>query len=236
MTKALNLGYVLAEFAIKDYFSRTTVTDNAEAEMMQYCRERYSPLHAQRLAFRLQRRRLIHIVVQSVLASLPKIHRDVIIRKYRKREMAAKISMDLNISVARITSVERSVQDNIAHMLKYTLTVQDVYSRIKVVNMIHIVDLRLAFLEEHPEILPDVNRDWLTSLRICREKYRRLYSAMQEIMRKSESSIHCNIIAERLRNPFLTSKDLSAVCHVSQNGVNRHLRTYEEEMSKYLVA
>lgn len=236
MTKAFVFEYSLAEMAIKDYFAQTEDMKREKEEIMSYALEKYSPIHACRVAYRLQRRHINHIVVSSVLADLPQLHREVIIRKYKKREMSNKIAMELNVSVGKITSIERSVQKNINHMLKYTLTEQDIYSRSKVVNMVHILDIRLSYLEDHPEILPYVNKDWLTSLRICREKYRRLYTAMEEVFQKAATSLHYSIIAERLKNPSLTSKDLSSICHVPQNGINRHLRTYEADMAKYLVA
>lgn len=233
--KALNMGYELAEQAIKSYFAQTEHKDQEDREMMAYCQEKYSPIYAQRLAYRMMRIHINHIVVSSVLADLGQLQRDVIIRKYKYREMSAKISIALHLSINRITSVERAVQENINNMLKYILTVRDVYSRIKIANMIHIIDLRLSFLQEHPEIFPDVNRDWLMSLFICREKYRRLYSELEDVFRKATTSVHYLIIAAKIQNQSLTSKELSSICHVTQNGINRHLRTYEWDMSKYLI-
>ena len=236
MTKALNIGCFLAEQAIKDCFAQTEAIKKQEDELMAYCREQYQPMFYQRLAYRLQRRHINHLIVNAVLADLPPIQREVIVRKYKKQEMGIKIAMNLNMSISRMITIDRAVQENVDHMLRDMLTVRDVYSRIKVVNMIHVLDLRLGFLDQHPEITPDVNRDWLVSLHLCRKKYRLLYSAMQEIIQNAETTLHCNIIAARLYDPSLTSKALSAICHVSQNGINRHLRTYEEEMSPYLMA
>lgn len=236
MTKALNIGCFLAEQAIKDCFAQTEAIKKHEDELMAYCREQYPPMLYQRLAYRLQRRHINHLIVNAVLADLPPIQREVIVRKYKKQEMGTKIAMNLNISISRMIAIDRAVQENINYLLMYMLTVRDVYSRIKVVNMIHVIDLRLSFLTAHPEITPDVNRDWLASLRLCRRKYRLLYSSMQEIIQNAETTLHCNIIAARLHDPSLTSKALSSICHVSQNGINRHLRTYEEEMTPYLMA
>ncbi len=234
--KVLNLEYYLAEQAIKDYFAQNDESKQFEDEILKYSRDKYPPIYSSRVAYRIQRRHINFIIVSSVLADLPQFQREIIVRKFQKHEMSQKIALDLNISISRLSTIERSVEKNINHMLKYTLTIQDVYSHIKVANMIHILDLRLSFLDEHPEILPIVNKDWISSLHICREKYRRLYSAMQEVFIKEDSSLHYYIIATRLRDPSLSSKDLSALCHVTQNGVNRHLRTYESDMSKYLVA
>ena len=236
MTKALHIGCFLAEQAIKDCFAQTEAMKKQEDELMAYCREQYPPMFCQRLAYRLQRRHINHLIVNAVLADLPPIQREVIVRKYKKQEMGTKIAMNLNISISRMIAIDRAVQENINYLLMYMLTVRDVYSRIKVVNMIHVLDMRLSFFDDNPEITPDVNRDWLASLRRYRRKYRLLYSSMQEIIQNAETTLHCNIIAERLYDPSLTSKALSAICHVSQNGVNRHLRTYEEEMSPYLMA
>lgn len=236
MINALNMEISLPVNVIIDYFAQSDEVRNEESEIMDFCLERYSPVEFVRLAYRVQRRHINHIVVSTVLNDLPQLQRDVIIRKYKKRELSKKIVMDLSISINRVTSIEHAVHKNIFNMLKYILTVQDVYSRVKVVNMIHILDLRLSFLHEHPEIMPDVSRDWMNSLRICREKYRRLYSAMEDVFFKANNSLHYYVISEKLRNPKLTSKELSAICHVPQNGINRHLRTYENDMSKYLVA
>lgn len=231
----ISCSYFAAEQAIKDYFAQTDEIKQQENELLLYCRENYPPIFYQRFAYRIQRCHVNHIIVSSVLASLSELQYEVIIRKYKKREMAAKIAIDLNISITRMTYIERAVQKNIYNMLLYILTVQDVYSPVKIINMLRVIDIRLAFLDENPGILPDVSRDWLASLYICRKKYRLLYSAMQDVIQNADTSLHCNIIAERLRDPALTSKELSALCHVSQNGINRHLRTYEEDMSKYLV-
>ena len=235
MIKNLNFSYFLAEQAIKEFFAQTEETKRQEDELMAYCREKYPSVFYQRFSCRVQRRNIDHLIVKSVLTALPQDQCDVIVRKYKKREMITKIAIELNISISRIMAVERAVQENINNMLMYVLTVRDVYSCVKVLNMLHILDMRLSFLDENPAIMPDVSRNWLASLHICRKKYRLLYSAMQDIIQNADTSLHCNIIAERLHNPFLTSKDLSAICHVSQNGINRHLRTYEDDMSLFLV-
>ena len=234
--RCLNISYFLAESTIKDYFSYNEESKRQDEDLLAYCQEKFPPMFSLKFAYRVQRRKINHIIVRAVLASLPPLNRDVIVRRYKLREIGTKIAMDLKLSITRITLIDRAVQENLNYLLQYRLTSRDLYSRIKVVNMIHVIDLRLAFLEQHPELLPDVSRDWIESLNICREKYRLLYSAMEEIIQKADVSIMANIVSARLRNPLLTSKELSAICHVSQNGVNRYLRRYEEVMSKYLVA
>lgn len=236
MTRTLNLASYLAEQVIKEHFRHSGDSEKEEREILEYCRVNFSPIHMHRVAYRMQRRYVNHIIVATILADLPKLYREIILRKYKKQDMITKISMDLNISIGRITAIDRGVQENIQDMLLYMLTRRDIYSRLKTVNMIHILDLRLSFLHAAPEFTASVSRDWIAALEICREKYRRMYSAMEEIIRKSDTSLHCNIIATKLRQPELTSIELSGICHVSQNGINRHLRTYEADMSKYIVA
>ena len=63
--------YSLAEMAIKDFFSQTEDMKREEKEIMTYALEKYSPIHSYRVAYRLQRRHINHIVVSSVLADLP---------------------------------------------------------------------------------------------------------------------------------------------------------------------
>ena len=236
MIQALNLSGYLAEQVLKERFLRRPDETQREKEILSYCRKNYAPVYAQKIAFRLQRRHINHINVDSVLADLPELHRQIFLRKYKKQEMLPKISIDLNLTIWQIFSIDRAVQKNIQNMLLYMLTAHDVYSRLKVANMVHILDLQLGFLEDSLEFASSVNRDWIASLVICREKYRQLYSAMETILKKSNDSWHCNILAVKLRQPNLTSKEISSICKVSQSGVNRHFRAYKEEISPYIVS
>ncbi len=238
MTQLIDLRYALGDALLKSYFNRSASQVNDMEEMLDYCRENYAPIYAQKLEYRLQRHEINNIIVDSVLCELPEEHRLIFVKKYKNHEMAQKIALDLSTSIARISSVERAVQANIVSMMLYVLTTADLYSRLKVVNMIHILDLRLSYLEYAPEFAKTcVNPVWAKSLHQCREKYRNLYSAMEDIiLRSGKNSLHCDIIAEKLKQPNLTSKELSALCHVSQNGINRHLRRYEDDMQQYLIS
>lgn len=232
MIKSINLFSDIAEIALKDRFSGFGREDE---EILSYCREHYPPIFNRRVAYRLQRRHIDCIVVDSVLADLLPTFRQVIHFKYAKKMQITKISMECGLSVVRIVALDHDVREEIRNMLLYKLTPKNLYSRSKLVNMLHILDLRLCFLEQFPEFASLVSRDWIRALEICRERYRNLYTMIEEIIRKQDIDWHCNIIATKLKYPNCTLKELSSMCHVSQSGICRHLQTFENEASEYLI-
>ena len=232
MIKSINLFSDIAEIALKDRFNG--FFGREDAEILTYCREHYPPIFNRRVEYRLQRRHIDCIVVDSVLADLLPTFRQVIYLKYAKKLQMTKISLDCGLSVVRIVALDHDVREEIRDMLMYKLTSKNLYSRAKLVNMLHILDLRLCFLEQYPEFTSVVSRDWIRALEMCRERYRNLYTMIEEIIRNKDNDWHCNIIATKLQNPNCTLKELSAMCHVSQSGICRHLQTFETEASEYL--
>ena len=231
MIKTINLGSDIAELALKNRFNQCT----KDEEILTYCQEHHSPSFCRRVAYRLQRRHIDNIVVDTVLADLLPTFRQVMLLKYTKKMQMIKISMECGLSVVRIVALDRDVREEIRDMLLYKLTPKNLYSRSKVVNMLHILDLQLGFLEQFPEFSAFVSRDWIRALEICRERYRNLYTMIEEILRKQDNDWHCHIIATKLKHPNCTLKELSAMCHVSQSGICRHLQTFETAASDLLI-
>lgn len=230
---SLNLFRDIEERALKNRFN--SELDQEASTIFAYCKEHYASQVVQRVAYRIHQKRIDCIAVDTVLSSLLPVCSKIMCLKYAKQMQMTKISMECGLSVARIVELDHDVREEIGDMLRLQLQRHNIYSRLKVVNMVHIIDLKLGFFQDFPEIAASANRDWISALRELREKYRNLYTMINNVIREKDSNMHCNIIATKFEYPNATRKELSAMCHVSQSGICRHLQRFEDKASTYLI-
>lgn len=233
------LGLFLAEQALKAKYQDSAAEIKERAEIKEYCLENLSSANAKKFYLRLQKMEINRIIVDTILKELPAEKRAFVELKYKNNETFVNISMRLNVSMAQLNIWNKAILNEIKNFLFYTLTEKDIFSRIKIINMIHIIDIRVEFFEKHRSEGSDtnlnfVNERWLNSLIALRSKYRQLLITLDNCMAKKSETIGNHIIATKLEHPIENPSELAARCHISVTAVSRYLKQFTHNVKKYI--
>jgi hypothetical protein len=218
------LGLFLAERALEMKYADTAAKITERAELKKFCIDNFSTQNVKRLYFRLQKVELNRIIVDTVLQGLSSSKRTFIIMKYKHHKTFTNISLTLEISASQLNVWNKCVLQEIRNLMFYKITTQDVFNKIKIINMIHIIDIRISFFEEYmrmsPEEMSFVNKNWLNNLMSYRQKYRDLLIFLED------NAYENPIIALKIEFPHLTASKLANKCHIDLSTVSRMLKQF----------
>lgn len=228
-----DLGFYLAEQAIKEYY-RPQRDWLERQEVAEFCR-RHKSLALYRTFLKLQRESIDRMVVEIILRTLPEDERQFFEYRYRDKQQLVWISSHLPISPPQLNRINRQVLDEIRTMLFYSLSPNDIFQRGKVINMLHIIDLRLAALSRKG--VP-VNPDFLADLLMKRKNCRSLLDIMHEYLNTAESEADDpaknRIVSLKLTYPLYNVTEISQLSGFSKSSVSRKLRQYMNLAYKYV--
>jgi hypothetical protein len=232
------LGLYLAEQALKMRYLDTPEQIRERIELKEFCMQTFSSQNAKRFYLRLQKIEINQIIVDTVLNELSAEKRHFIKLKYKNNETFICISMKLNISVAQLNVWNKNILKEINNFMLYTLTAKDVFSKVKILNMIHILDVRIDFFEENftdnKDEIDFVNKRWLHALTMLRQQYRQLFNILEDFTVRRTESIGNNIIAMKIQYPIDNPSELAHKCHISVAAVSRHLKQFTDSVKKYI--
>jgi len=232
------LDIYLAEQALHTKYADTPEIIKERAELRDFCIQNFESQNAKKLYLRLQKIEINRIIVDTVLKELPDEKRRFIELKYKHNETFISISMKLNISAAQLNIWNKAILNEIKNFMFYTLTEKDIFSKVKILNMLHIIDARIEFFEENFKAdriaIEFVNRRWLNALIILRQNYRQLLSILEDCTARRSESLRNEIIAMKVQSPTDNYSELARKCHLSVAAVSRHLKQFEDNVKKYI--
>ena len=135
-----DFGLYLAEQAVRAYFGNDD--KNLQARMAEFCRYEDSP-NLYRIFLRIQREQINNAIVEVVLRSLPVIKQRFIRYRYSEEMTYLQIESRLHASSKMLNDWNKAILAEVEIMLFYSLSLQDVYCRLKVLTMIHLLDMAL---------------------------------------------------------------------------------------------
>lgn len=225
-----DFGLYLAEQAVRQHFH-----DEGRKlcrQMAEFCRK--EPLsNLRRVYLRLQRQQMNSMIVESVLRSLPDLKQRFMYYRYGQEETYTRIENRLHASVKLLNEWNKEILGMVERMLFYALGKEDVYCRLKVMNMVHVLDFRINALLESG--VP-VNQEWLSVLMERRGLYRRLIQEMDCCLRHAGESTYHAVVALKLLHP---SDNKSEIAHRLGKGsgcVGKNLKKYEARMCRYVIS
>lgn len=230
-----SLKLALATEALKLKFLQSQKEQAAFADLKARCMENLNKPNFLKIFLRIQKMDLNRIIVDTVLQDLSEEKRSFILRKYKKNEMLVHISMELNVSVSQLNKWDKEILGDICGLMFYSLSESDVFFRRKVINMIHVLDLRIQTIEGLPAFKQVVDPRWYESLLIYREKYTRLLCAINNCMTHRKESIYNDVVAERIENPLFDCEHIANRCHVSIAAVSRHLKNFTVYSKQFIA-
>ena len=238
-----DFGLCIAEQVLRRRFELNAKSSSAASaqctlqELLAFCKLEPHDSKLYQYYLRLQRGVIDLMIVDTVLNNLPEERKRFIHYKYEMGKSNIWISTQaLHISEAMLIKWNREILLNIKNLLFYSLTIADVYSVMKVINMIHILDVRINTFSD--EKIP-VNESWLRRLIQKRSQYKAMLNLMMESIRYAskdteKKDTYHYIVASKLKNSYLNGTELAQFCGVSCSTVTKHLSAYRQSMKKYI--
>ena len=222
----------LAEKAVKDTVSNISNISASELnELVDFCKQEKSE-NFFRILLKFQREKINRIIIKMVINELMKIQQKFIFLRYQKQLSFIQISFELHVSEGQLYIWNKQFINEIQAMLFYTLTEEAIFSQTKVLNMVNIIDYRIAFLQKNNSIC---SKKYLDCLLSKRKNYRELLTIIRKHMYDIDvEKAYDIIIATKLNNPELNRSEIANLCGLSLSMVCRKLNLYKIVASQYI--
>lgn len=228
------LDLYIAEQALKEYYDYYKYDKERSLEQMSELAGAANDdeENLKRIYLRLGRLISDHRLIGCYLASLSEIERNFLFYRYCKKEKYLWISQKLYVSISSLCCWNNKFLYELSQILSYSLNDKDIFCYPKVINVVHILDMRINMM-----LLSQisVDQDFLYYLATKRKKYRQLMKEQRKILESSKESLYNKIVAEKLINNNDSIKTLCEKFKKSDNVIAWHLRNYENKVKKYLL-
>lgn len=233
--KSLNNSTLyLAEQAVKEYYRpRKQIAQMEEVE--EFCRQ-HGTLNLYQTFLRLQRLHIDRMIVGTVLANLPELEQQFMRMHYQQKMGYYWISVKLSCSQTILGRMNKRILQEIQRMLFYALDADGIFHRLKVMNMLRIIDIRIVSLSRLSHKGMVVKQRLVDLLVRKRQNYRQLLDIMQECVdaaiydtgetKADVQAIRMRIINAKLSYPHSNVAEISQLTGISKPTVSRRLRQY----------
>lgn len=226
-----DFGMFLAEQALRRRFENKSHWEKIQ-DMTAFCKLEPHDSKLYQYYLRFQRYTLDIMIVDTYLRSLPEEKQKYIRYRYEFGKSNVWIAMRLiHVNDATLIKWNKDILLDIKDLLFYSLNSSDVYNVMTVINMVHILDIRInTFIDEE---IP-VNESWLRRLIQRRTQYKAMLNIMLQSLALAEHDTYHNIVASKLKNTHMNTTELAALCGVSCGTVSKHLASYRDSMKKFV--
>ena len=199
-----NIGRYLAAQAIRKAFTENSLPVRLE-EIEVLCASETRPrLLAAYL--RWQRALIDRILVHSLMDDLPEIERDFVHYRYRMGRSMQWINMNMPVSERNLYFMNDRILLRLATLLFYEPTMADVFSRTVLLNLLRVIDARLAVFSLRVDLPADAG--WLERLARARCRCHVLLHLIDAYLTPNEDSPANRIIRQKLQTPHTTLDEL----------------------------
>lgn len=199
-----NVGRYLAAQAIRKAFTESSLPVRLE-EIEVLCASETRPrLLAAYL--RWQRALIDRILVHALMDDLPEIECDFVHYRYRMGRSMQWINMNMPVSERNLYFMNDRILLRLATLLFYEPTMADVFSRTVLLNLLRVIDARLAVFSLRVDLPADAG--WLERLARARCRCHALLHLIDAYLTPNEDSPAHRIIRQKLQTPHTTLDEL----------------------------
>lgn len=253
-----DIGGYLSEQALREYYKpKRQHAEMAQLEQFCFSRENRGIPHIYRTFLMLQRNHIDRIIVGIIIQSLSEEERHFVRYRYKNNQQIEWIAQKLHVSKAVVGRMNRRILREICTLLFYKLSEDDIFHRLKVLNMVHIMDLRIKAMIQCEHDF--VDRDWLNGLIYRRGRYRKLLDIMQECTIFKDvndefglldapacgetltddelafvDALKNKVVATKLSYPHCNVSEISRISGISKPTVSRKLHQYMAKAYQFL--
>lgn len=220
-----NVGYFLAEQAVRCYFDNEKHGGDMDLSSVttSCCMEKF---HIANAYMEIQREAINRAFVGMVLHSLPDEQQKFIRWRYRDSKSFISIGQQMDLPTNRLYKWNKRILSLIELFLFFSIPEDVIYHRMYLINLLHILDLRLVALDAHRD---EIYAPLRSFLRLQRKRCRSLLDYMEDVAAKTSATVYEKLVSEKLKNPNESITDMASRVHYTQSCVNKHLGQYKEK-------
>ncbi|MEN6387132.1 MAG: hypothetical protein ABFD79_18285 [Phycisphaerales bacterium] len=221
-----NFGKSLAIHALSMFYQYDVEEIKTEIKNMQL---QYScePNIIKKLYLKVQKTEINNIMIRSILFCLPQLKQRFIEEKYKKGKTWVALSMQLYTSKPQLIVWHNEILHDIANMMLYQILPDNIFSKEKVLNIIHILDQQIEILEN--KYKETVDEDILHMLKQKKSRFTALYKDMTVQVHNAQG-VQNKILLKKMECNNATSHQIACFCKVSESSVSYCLGNYRKKL------
>lgn len=218
-----NIGYFLAEQAVWSYF-RSERSDGMDIHAVTMnCR--MERLHIAHAYIEIQRMGIDRALVGMVIQELPEEQQIFLRHRYGAKKSFQAIALQMGLPLNRLFAWNKRILSLIELFLFFSIPEDAIWHRMYVINLLHIIDLRLVAFAAHEQ---EIYKPLYSFLSLQRKRYRHLLDYIEEVSADPSHSVYEQLVTERLKKPNESITDMARRVHFTQSCVSKHLIRYKE--------
>lgn len=233
-----DLNLTLVEGILRNHFKENARTKQMRSSLKIFCQEcSGSDKNMLRMCFRLVKKDLNYILIDSVINSLPADAQKYISLKYRENSSNVTLQeQETHVSRGQLNIWRKKILACIWRALNYELTIQDIYLPMKILNMIEVLATLLTVYNDLDPTHEIVDAYSVQCLEHYYNSYRRLYDELQACFLNQSDNQKMNLVVlTTIKYPYMKKEALANMCGINQGTFTRHQKCFEERVRPYVV-
>jgi hypothetical protein len=186
-----------------------------------------------KILFRIVKQETNYVLVDMVIQSLPQDWQMFVDLKYRRKERVIKQTEMLHVSSSQLGIWNTAIKLSVLNALQYRLTVNDVFLRTKIINMLEVLATVIAAKEELDPDFEIVDEFWFHSLVQYYDQYSELLEKIDDCISHQDSRMNI-AVAAMVESPFESNIVLADRCGIHSASFGRYVRAFQEEVKSYI--
>lgn len=186
-----------------------------------------------KILFRIMKQETNYVLVDMVIQSLPQDWQMFVDFKYRRKERIIKQTEMLHVSSSQLGIWNTAIKLSVFNALQYRLTVNDVFLRTKIINMLEVLATVIAAKEELDPDFEIVDEFWFHSLVQYYDQYSELLEKIDDCISHQDSRMNI-AVAAMVESPFESNIVLADRCGIHSASFGRYVRAFQEEVKSYI--
>ena len=186
-----------------------------------------------KILFRIVKQETNYVLVDMVIQSLPQDWQMFVDLKYRRKERVIKQTEMLHVSSSQLGIWNTAIKLSVLNALQYRLTVNDVFLRTKIINMLEVLATVIAAKEELDPDFEIVDEFWFHSLVQYYDQYSELLEKIDDCISHQDSRMNI-AVAAMVESPFESNIVLADRCGIHSASFGRYMRAFQEEVKSYI--
>ena len=186
-----------------------------------------------KILFRIMKQETNYVLVDMVIQSLPQDWQMFVDLKYRRKERVIKQTEMLHVSSSQLGIWNTAIKLSVFNALQYRLTVNDVFLRTKIINMLEVLATVIAAKEELDPDFEIVDEFWFHSLVQYYDQYSELLEKIDDCISHQDSRMNI-AVAAMVESPFESNIVLADKCGIHSASFGRYIRNFQEEVKEYI--
>jgi len=235
MKNQTNLGVNIAQNLLKRHFQKSLASRQNLDTIRLFCQESsmQNP-NIKKTLMRILKQKIGSLIVDIILNDIDEKKRRMILFRYQKRLSVVDTALRLHTSSSQLNKWHVSICEQIYDYMQYHLSIKDIYSRTKIVNMLEILGQEITMIDTIDPERRFVDACYYDGINVRLEKYTALMQHLDAYVRHHQRGTHSEIIFQKICNPNIKVTTLAKRCAYSISQVSHQLHEYEEEVRPYV--